>query len=437
MKILVLYSLPYKLERKTVSEHLFSFQKYLDDHEFHYCNVLISLPNYLRLVDYDAIIFHYTFISMRWAPKYVWKNLLKGCRFLKKSKAFKIAIPQDEYAHSDDICELIREFNIEAIFTCAHPEDYFTLYPKEKAPLKHFVTTYPGFVDEDTEEKIHKLAQQQSREIDIGYRARALPYWLGRFGQYKKEIAEVFLKQQEKTSLKFDISTDPDEVFYAEDWLKFLLRCKYTIGCLGGASLHDSDGSIRHKTEEFCQRNPNASFKEAEAACFPGRDNSLSLFTLSPRHFECAMTRTCQILLEGNYHQILIPGKHFIELKKDYSNLNEVIKLIKNDDLRKKITDQAYEDLIASGKYGYKRFAQDVLKLTQNYRTYHTKDHPIYIFLVKRLLKIRNSIIFLHRFNYRFRYFFVKRAQYIFIRIFTQSLKKTFTQVYKKLGISS
>jgi len=47
------------------------------------------------------------------------------------------------------------------------------------------------------------------------------------------------------------------------------------------------------------------------------------------------------------------PMVHYIPLKKDFSNFDEVIALL---EIRKRIRERAYEDLIASGKYSYAGF---------------------------------------------------------------------------------
>ncbi|MBT8506740.1 hypothetical protein B1F79_04690 [Coxiella-like endosymbiont of Rhipicephalus sanguineus] len=45
---------------------------------------------------------------------------------------------------------------------------------------------------------------------------------------------------------------------------------------------------------------------------------------ISPRHFEAVATKTLQILYEGEYSNILKPWVHYVPLKKDYSNFDEV-----------------------------------------------------------------------------------------------------------------
>ena len=66
--------------------------------------------------------------------------------------------------------------------------------------------------------------------------------------------------------------------------------------------------------------------------------------------------KSVQILFEGDYSGILKPDLHYIPLKKDFSNISDVISKVKNNDLLQAIADRAYEDIITSNKYSYETF---------------------------------------------------------------------------------
>jgi hypothetical protein len=66
------------------------------------------------------------------------------------------------------------------------------------------------------------------------------------------------------------------------------------------------------------------------------------------------------VLVEGEYNGILRPGEHYIELRRDFSNLDEVLDLIEDDTQRESLTEAAYRDVVASGAYTYQRFVRDV-----------------------------------------------------------------------------
>jgi spore maturation protein CgeB len=72
---------------------------------------------------------------------------------------------------------------------------------------------------------------------------------------------------------------------------------------------------------------------------------------ISSRHFEPIGTKTCQILLNGNYNGILKKDKHFIGIKKDLSDINEAIEKFKDIQFRQKIVNEAYEYVMENHTY--------------------------------------------------------------------------------------
>jgi hypothetical protein len=72
------------------------------------------------------------------------------------------------------------------------------------------------------------------------------------------------------------------------------------------------------------------------------------------------MTGTCQILLEGQYNGVLEPWRHYIPLKNDYSNLEEVMDLVKDVECMQRIADVAYTEIIESGTWSYRNFVDSI-----------------------------------------------------------------------------
>ena len=395
IKVLILYfkMAKYK-DRNTIDEHLHSFRRYADGVEFHYFNAANGVPRYLTYPRYDGVILHYTFLAVRWS-KELYDNWSKTIKRLKALKGYKVGIPQDEYAETDVLCNLFREYDVKTVFTCFFEEDYQKVYPPEKVPLEHLITVFPGYIDEDEARRLQAFCDgREERSIDLGYRARKLPYWLGRHGQLKHEIGQLFLEKTKDSGLKVDISTSNKDVFFGNDWYKFLCRCRAVLGCEGGASLLDPTGNIRINVEDYVENHPDASFEEVEQACFRGKDYNIRLFALSPRHFECVITKTCQVLVEGEYGGIFIPGVHFIELKKDYSNLDAVIEQLKDATYCKKIADNAFRDVFKSGKYSYRAFVNQVIEhiAEKTGEKNQSANDRILFHLIGRYLSIRESL---------------------------------------------
>ena len=52
------------------------------------------------------------------------------------------------------------------------------------------------------------------------------------------------------------------------------------------------------------------------------------------------------------------PMRHYIPLRKDFSNFDEVIERFKQPELRAELTENAHRDLIASGDYSFARMIE-------------------------------------------------------------------------------
>jgi hypothetical protein len=176
-----------------------------------------------------------------------------------------------------------------------------------------------------------------------------------------------------------DIDTQERNRIYGDDWYKFLANCRGVLGVESGVTIFDIDGTLikeyynftkTRSYDELIEFESGISFEEvARELHFEKYENKIPLRTISPRHFEAAAFRICQILYEGNYSGIMKPMVHYIPLKKDFSNFEEVITLFKDPNIRHQLTENTYNDLINSGRYHYKKFIEefDEILIEQGY----------------------------------------------------------------------
>tara|TARA_B110000046_G_scaffold112510_1_gene119679 strand:+ start:9911 stop:11218 length:1308 start_codon:yes stop_codon:yes gene_type:complete len=369
MNILVIYSnLDYPL-RTTIDEHLYSFKRYNHGNKVFYLNADqplkgkdTALPEYLKKIYFSAILFHYGFVGSRWNGLKSLQRQVSLIQYFKDQNVERLIFPQDEYKNPKALVWLINYFNITKVFSVSPESEWPILYQGVDFNKVQFHLTLTGFLDTKAVKKLKKSVDRTTKNIDIGYRARKLPPWLGKHGYLKTEIAQVFSKACENRNLKVDISIKQEDTFLGDSWYGFMVRCKYMLGVEGGATVLDTDGDIWNKGTEYLTKNPNASFEEVEKHCFPNLDGKLQVKAISPRHLEACATKTCQILTEGYYNGILKPDVHYIELKNDFSNLSEVLEKVQKDEVRSKITERAYQDIVVSRKYSYGQFTFDVFK---------------------------------------------------------------------------
>ncbi len=347
--------------RATLRDHLLSFGRYAP-HRCCYLNLEYQgVPDYIARMKFDLIIFHTTFLSTRWTLS-LFERLMKVAERLQQMEAIKVAIPQDEFIRTDMLCDFINAFRINYVFSIFPESEWPKIYHKVDLHRTRMFKILAGYLDERTLQRIRRLARKTKRCLDVGYRAQHNAPWLGRHGLLKVKVADLFQQRARDRGLRVDISTKPEDKFLGDEWYKFLLRCRYTIGVPGGSSILDRDGSLKVKTEDYLASCPSASFEEVERACFPGKDGSLLAAVITPRHLEACATKTCQVLIEGEYDGVLKPGIHYIELKQDFSNLDQVIDLIHQDSRRETLVANAYRDIVESKRYTYRDMVQFILE---------------------------------------------------------------------------
>jgi hypothetical protein len=366
LNILILYWDNMPSMRTSTYDHLYCFERYLG-HRVYYLNLESeNLPWYAAQVAFDVVIFHDLFFCGRWGGRPLFEKLCRRIPAKAIASAVKIAVPQDEFISADLLCECINSFGIEAVFSVSPASEWPKIYRNIDRARVRLYEVLTGYIEEVTLARIETIvAAAPPRATDIAYRAGGRSWrqatWLGRHGVLKIEIGEVFAREAPSYGLLVDISSRSEDVLMGDDWYRFLASSKYTIGLEGGASILDWDGELRLKTLAFVEANPAAGLDSIEAACFPGRDGELALFALSPRHLEACATRTCQILIEGAYNGVLAAGRHYIPLRRDFSNLDDVLTIVNRDDQRQQIVETAYRDIVESGRYTYRRFAEFVL----------------------------------------------------------------------------
>jgi hypothetical protein len=322
----------------------------------------------LHTVNFDIVIFHQS-VTAPWTEQ----GFIKKLEMFKKidfSRSIKVAFFQDEFFRTNLLCRFINELDIDYVFSVAAESEWPKIYDEVNFDRVKFQQVLTGYIDEETVREVVHLERRTQRNIDIGYRTVwDSPYRLGKFGMLKVQIAEVFARNAPQKGLTVDISTKREDILMGQEWYRFLLGCKYTIGVLSGASLLDRDGSIAAKIKEYLVGHPEADFAEVEAHCFPQLDGNLHLTAISPRHLEASLTKTCQVLVEGDYDGLFEPGIHYIELKQDYSNLEQVLDTLKQDNLRETMVTNAYNDIVLSGKYTYRAFVELVLQTVSQNQT--------------------------------------------------------------------
>jgi hypothetical protein len=358
--VLIVYSVVQWPPVAAIRDNLYSFERHSGARCWYLNLGIRRVPRWLRRVRFDAVIFHNTLLWDRVHAPLLARHMRK-LRRLDGVGQRRVALPQDEYLQSRALVRIIGDLGIDHVFSVAPESEWAALYAGIDRGRVGFSRVLTGYLALDTLARIEAIVRTpRDRRITIGYRAARMWPSLGRHGLLKTEIARRVGDAAAARGFTLDIDTGPTATIRGDDWYRFLADCKYTLGVEGGASVHDPNGEFQEASVRYLANHPGATFQEVEAQCFPGADGGIDYVAVSPRHLEACATRTAQVLIEGSYNGILRPWEHYIELRRDFSNLPEVLDLIERDSERARITDAAYRDVVASGAYTYERFVREI-----------------------------------------------------------------------------
>src|SRR5690606_13623291 len=155
-QILVLWwnRLPENQTRLTMLHHIHALDESPIPHKIIYYNAFTPLPKWFRNIDFDVVIFHYSFVAMRFAPDY-WSIWKKTMDWIADWDCLKIAIPQDEYDKSQVLDEWLDEWDVSVVFSCFEGENVKIIYPimSQKAT---FYYCFTGYIHQETGKELSK-----------------------------------------------------------------------------------------------------------------------------------------------------------------------------------------------------------------------------------------------------------------------------------------
>ncbi len=321
----------------TIIDHIEGLVNY-SQHKFVPINFRGDMPSMVDLDRFDAVAIHYSLIAC--ADHY----LAPAARVaIRNFSGLKIAFVQDDYRFIDDTVDALHAMGIHLLFGLAQEEVIDEIYKPSKLPGTRRETVLAGYVPEKL---LHRIVPPfRERRLDIGYRARKVPDWLGSFAQEKWQIGARVLEDADRFELRCDISSKEEDRLYGDCWTDFLTDCKAVLGTESGASVCDFTGEIQAAVEAHVVKEPDVSFETLRDLYFKDVDGRLTINVISPRCFEAAALRTLMILYEGHYSGRLEPWRHYVPLKKDHSNMEEVVAVLRDPGRAEEIIDRAYEEV--------------------------------------------------------------------------------------------
>lgn len=308
--------------------------------------MLGELSPWVDLARFDGVIIHNTLLA--WSDRFISEATRARLRAFTGLKAMFI---QDEYSLIDRTVAAIRDLGITLLFTCVPEPEIDKVYSPQALPGVIKVNVLTGYVPVNLLGRA--VPAPSERPIDIGYRGRQLPAYLGRLGQEKAQIADRILADAPKYGLVTDISCREENRLYGAAWIDFMSRCKAMLGAESGASVFDFTGEIERRVRAHLRRHPDASYEELDRLYLAEHEGKIRLNQISPRCFEAAALRTLMVLYEGDYSGILLPWRHYVPLKKDHSNMAEIVAIVRDPVRIADITERAYQEIALDPRYSY------------------------------------------------------------------------------------
>ncbi len=347
MKVLVLSTFD-GTNANVIGDFLFSFRLH-SRHEYYYIFDCRTLDLKTDFSSFDVILIF-------WSLLLLGPDLSEEVRErIRKSNACKVLFLQDEYRDVRRFNRIMSELGVNVMCTCVAENDHDIFYPQALIPsLEGTYTVLTGYVP--TYLEIVRPDFDSRRSLDIGYRSRQVPFYLGDLGQEKKIVADRFEALSGVHAFRSDISVREADRLYGGRWVDFLRSSRCVLGSASGASVIDFTGDIRQNCERYLALHPGATYGEVKARFFADVDWKVVIDTVSPRVFEAAALGCTLVQHEGRYAGILDPDEHYICVKRDYSNIGQVIDRIKDAAFCRRVAERAYAELIASGRYSYRVF---------------------------------------------------------------------------------
>jgi len=336
----------------TTAEYLDSISRY-SEFEVAYVHVTNDAELEFDLNAFDAVFHSYCArlpFDNHLSPDYV--------RKLKAFRGIKLLAVQDEYDRTGKLRRAMQDIGFHAVLTCVPPAMLEQIYPREMFPETEFIGVLTGYVPENPELRGQSTRRLRDRPVVVGYRGRDIG---GRYGRLAFEKLEIGRRMREicaERGIPHDIEWTDDKRLYGAVWYEFIGSCRANLGSESGSNVFDFDGAIEAKYAELvAARGKPVPHEEFRVYTDP-IETRYDMGQVSPRVFEAAALRTPMILFTGRYSGLIEPDEHYIELKKDFSNIDSVLSRLDDLEALEAMADRAYDRLVGSGEFSYRQFVE-------------------------------------------------------------------------------
>ena len=323
----------------TVYDSIECFSKYGNNNYF--LVPLIGGEIYQDIKTFDALIIHYSCIAYPY--RYHLPISAISSLKIKDFKEIKIALVQDEQRAVLDRLKFLNEIEVSHVFSVADEDLHEILYSSQ---VRNFTvsTVLTGYVSE----KHLALAKQNvaliDRKLDLLYRGRNLPSWMGKSAALKGQIQDIIAVNPEMQKYNVSASSTEKSRIYGEDWFKLLLQAKVSIITPSGSDFIDFDGKYLENWVEKSSANLDYCREPVE----------YKYQVISPRYFDSVAAGNYLAITPGEYSQIPIDGT-YSSLGNELEELPDIIEFTKTAESQK-IVELSKSKILGNEQYHYKAY---------------------------------------------------------------------------------
>jgi len=366
LKILLLHAMgPPKKWFAGVSDVELMFSIYDEGNKYIVHNAFVKLPKFIQRYPFDAVIIMSTFMD-KVTSKGLSSRWIKQYDFLKTFSGTKLVFPQDDYWFSEIRDQFYLEYGIDRVHPVCPEDSWQELIPNY---LQNGGEAQQGFTTYVTPKLRNlKLLEKPFEERDnhVVYRAKKTPTAPNRFGYVKGIIGDRFLRRVDSSKYLIDISTNPNDLIYGDEWYKFIANSRAILGSNSGSSVRLRNKGVFQRLRHYQINHPDKIFNEVEEAVFAKEDRNKEYTAISPRNIEAAMLGTLQILVEGPYGNILRPNVDYAVLLEDCSNALDVMKIVEDEKKSMEIINNCRQRLINTRELQVENIISDSISLIRN-----------------------------------------------------------------------
>jgi hypothetical protein len=269
--------------------------------------------------------------------------LLKSAHWFDRRRCPMIAFLGNEYDLLDEKIAFVRD--TEAEFLCSQLPIAAARYLYGELGNTRIVE-----MPHALNPKSYRPIDGATRNIDVGFVGDI--YWPFVGDRERTDLIEWLEAHGAAAGLRCEIRK---QRLTRDEWNLFLNRCRVIIGAESGTYYLNERGKLLDRARAYNLReNQAATFDEVFDRFYRDVPRQVSGKSISSRHFEPIGTKTCQVLLEGEYNGILQPNIHYIAVKKDLSNIRDAIARLCDEGYRTGIAEETYDYVLSEHTYEHR-----------------------------------------------------------------------------------